>query len=145
MTRTARHYGLNLVQRALLARRWQKDAVAAGIHAMIGEDAGKLVNYAGKTAYVILGACAAANLSADLPDIRILRGAVNAIYDQADQQAIPQERRLAIVSGLEACNRLLPLLTQRQVSDAALDLELRLQRGDVHYSDFVTLIERAIA
>jgi hypothetical protein len=145
VTRPARPYGLNMVERALLAQRWRKESVSAGIHAMIGEDAEKLVNTAGKTAYVILGACAAANLSHDLPDIRILRGAVNAIYDQADQQDIPEHRRASIVSGLEACNRLLPLLTQRQVSDAALDLELRLLHGDVHYSDFLALIEGTTA
>ncbi len=139
-----RTFGLTPVERAMLVHRWQREAVAGQLHVLIGNDSDKMVNGAGRYFYVVLSACAAHLdvLSEDDPDIRILRGAVNALHEQAEEPEIVEERRAAILSGLQACQRLMPELSQRALSDAALDLELRLRRGDVTFSDFAVLVHR---
>lgn len=139
-----RSYGLTPVERAVLVARWKSDAVSGRIHALIGEDSDKMVNGAGRIFYVVLGACAAHADSVDVdgPDLRILRGAVNALHEQAEVPEIAEARRAAVLSGLEACERLMPPLSQRALSDAALGLELKLRRQDVRYSDFEQLITK---
>lgn len=139
-----RTFGLNPVERAMLVHKWEREAVTGRIHAMIGGDSDKVVNGAGKIFYVVLGACAVHidALGEDNPDLRILRGAVNALHEQAEVPQIAEERRAAILSGLQACERLLPDLSQRALAGAALDLEVRLHRGDVRFSDFAVLVHR---
>lgn len=139
-----RTYALNPVERAMLIHRWQRDAIAGQLHALIGNDSDKMVNGAGRYFYVVLGACAAHMdvIDEDGADIRILRAAVNALHEQAGVPEIAEERRAAVLSGLQACQRLMPYLSQRALSDAALDLELRLLRGDVRFSDFAVLVHR---
>jgi len=139
-----RTFGLTPVERALIVDRWRREAVSGQLHAMLGDDSDRLVNGAGKIFFVVLGACAAHLdvLSEDDPDIRILRGAVNALHEQAEVPEIAEERRAAILSGLQACQRLMPELSQRALSEAALDMELRLLRGDVRFSDFAVLVHR---
>ena len=134
-----RKHGLNPIERAVLVAKWRTDKVSAGIHALIGGDGLRLVNEAGRVMYVVLGAAAAQGLSHDDPDLRILRGAVNALHEQAEVADVDEQRRSSIVSGLQACDRLLSELTQRALSDAALELEIRLKLGDVRYSDFQRL------
>jgi hypothetical protein len=139
-----RTFALNPVERAMLVFRWRREAITGHLHALIGDDSDKVVNGAGKIFYVVLGACAAhaADLDLDSADLRILRGAVNALHEQAEVPQIAEERRAAILSGLQACERLLPDLSQRALSEAALDLEIRLQLGDVRFSDFAVLVHR---
>lgn len=139
-----RTFGLNLVERSMLIAKWRREAVAGQLHVLIGNDSDKMVNGAGRYFYVVLGACAAHLdvLGEDDPDIRILRGAVNALHEQAEVPEIAEERRAAILSGLQACERLMPELSQRALSDAALDMELRLLRGDVRFTDFAVLVHR---
>jgi hypothetical protein len=144
MKKPRRTFGLNPVERAMLVASWKEDAVTGRIHALIGNDSDRLVNGAGRIFYVMLGACAAHNgcIDAEELDVRILRGAVNALHEQAEEPEIVETRRTAILSGLQACERLMPRVTQRALADAALDLELRMQRGDVRHTDFLRLVEQ---
>jgi hypothetical protein len=137
--------GLTPIERALIVRDWRSASIEGRIHALIGQDSAKLVNGAGRIAYVVLGAAAAASLSPDMTELRILRGAVNAIHEQAEEAVIDETRRASIIAGLEACERLLPLVTQRALAESALELHARLAQQDVRYSDFVRLIERKAA
>lgn len=141
MTRK-RTFGLNPIERAVLVAAWKQQAVSGRIHALIGDDSDKLVNGAGRIFYVVLGACADAQVAigAEDPDVRILRGSVNALGEQAGEPEISQQRRGAIVSGLQACDRLVPKLTQRALADAALDLQVRLAVGEVKFRDFEQLV-----
>lgn len=136
-----RTHALTPVERAILVHQWKQGGVSSRIHALIGEDSDRLVSGAGKVMYVVLGACAAAGLDHDEPDLRVLRGAVNALGEQAGEPEVQEARRASIVSGLHACDRLLPRLTQRALADAALDLDMRLKRGDVKFADFERLVE----
>lgn len=139
---------LNPIERAIWVASWKQAAVSGKIHALIGEDSDKMVNGADRVMYVVLGACAAQGIDPDTPDIRIIRGATNALIDQAEEPVITPERRAGIVSGLEACDRLLPELTQRSLAEAAVELHVLLRQGHIHASDFHHLtnqLQKAIA
>lgn len=132
---------LNGVAAAMFAAQWKREAVTGRLHALIGGDGDKLVNGAGRIFFVVL--TAAAKTAADSPDMRILRGAIEALHDQAGEPTVSEVRRAGIVSGLHACDRLLEGLSTRALAEAALYMESRLRAGDVHYSDFQRLIEGA--
>lgn len=134
--------GLNLIERAYFAKQWQEEAVTAHIHALIGGDPKLMVNTAGRVLFVVLGAAMAQGIEAELPEIRIIRGAVNAVHDQAGEVDIPEQRRASIVSGLEAVDRLMPSLARTNLINAAINLEMLLSRQDVRLSDFEAIAPR---
>jgi hypothetical protein len=131
---------LNPVASAMYAAQWKAEAVSGRIHALIGEDGLALVNGAGRVFFVVLRAAAQAGIDAEHPDMRVLRGAIEALHEQAEDPKVQEVRRAGIVSGLHACDRILPHLTTRGIADAALFMEARLRQGDVRYSDFQGLI-----
>lgn len=133
---------MNPVLRAVIAQKWQQTAVDAHIHALMGDNSDKLVNDAGRVFFVVLGAvidCQDAFIDKDSPDVRILRGAVNAVYDQAGEAEISAERRASITSGLLAAQRLSAMLSRKLLVDSACELHEKLLRQDVRMSDFERL------
>lgn len=116
---------------------WHVNKFIDEIHILIGGDSDKLVEGAGRIYFVILGACMAQEIGADDPDVRILRGAVEAMHEQADNPVVDEVRRLSIVSGLWACNRLMGRLKRQNIVNSAGDLNRKLKAGDVRYSDFL--------
>ena len=131
-----RYTGMNPVARAVIAAKWSDTALNAQIHAYIGGDGQKLVNEAGRVLFVVLGAAMATGLDADMPDIKIVRGAVNAIFDQAGEAVIDELRRASIISGLHASARLLEDVPRKVLVDCACELHLKLRYGHVLMSDF---------
>lgn len=138
MKRKPRH-GLNLIERAYFAKQWQEEAVTANLHALIGGDPKVMVNTAGRVLFIVMGASVRQGLDLDLPEIRIMRGAIGAAHDQVGEDDIPEARRASIVSGLEAADRLMPSIARTHLIDAAIALELMLRRQDVRLSDFEAL------
>lgn len=124
------------VTRALFLRDWTVAAVTGRIHAMIGGDSDKLVHGAGSIFFVVLGAALTQGMSAEHADIRILRGATNALAQQAGQPTVDESLRPAIVSGLDACERLLDELSPKALAESAIDLALRLRQGAVNWQQF---------
>jgi hypothetical protein len=143
--RSRTHARLSLIERAMIEKQWHATAVSAQIHALIGDDSREMVNKAGRVMYVALGAAIAEELDPDMPEIRILRGACNAVYDQAGEPEIPAARRASIVSGLEACERLIPALERKSLIDAACELALKMRGAHVHWSDFQHLLDAVVA
>ena len=86
--------------------------------------------------YVVLGAAMAQDLDADMPELRIIRGAVGALFDQAGLDVIPADRRASIIRGLEVAGELIPLLERRALVDSACELQIKLRIGHVRMSDF---------
>jgi hypothetical protein len=127
---------LGLVARAVIEQRWRETAVRAQIHALMGDNSDAFVNAAGSVLYVALGAMIARELDPDLPEIRVIRGACNALYEQEGEAAITDARRAALRAGLEAVDRLLPQLGQRALAESALELEGKLRRGNVDWAAF---------
>lgn len=131
---------VNLVERALIAAEWRQGVATARIHALMGDNARELVHQAGKVFFVVLGAALQQQMPADQPEIRVIRGAVNATHDQAGEDPVDPLRRASIYAGLEACARLLAELPYPSVVRAACELAAKLKRQDVYLSDFQHLI-----
>lgn len=132
--------GISMVERAIIANQWHQGMVDSKIHALIGDDSNKMVNLAGRMLFVALGAALADNLDPEDPDIRIIRGAVNAVHDQAGESVIPAIRRASIVSGLEAVSRMCQRVQRKSLINAACEMELRLRNGHIHTSDFLRMV-----
>ena len=130
---------IGLVERAVIASRWKQTAVNAEIHVLIGNDSDKLVNEAGRIFYVVLGAAIKSGMSPDAPDVRVLRGAIGAVYDQAGEAEINETRRMGIISGLQAARRITEVVAYKALVNAACELHLKLKAGDVRMSDFSKL------
>jgi len=127
---------ISMVERAVIAQKWHQGAVSAQIHALIGDDSDVMIDSAGRILYVVLGAAIAEGVDPEQLELRIVRGAVNALYDQVDSIGIPADRRASIVRGLQAAGDLIPLLGRKHLVDSASILELKLRHGDVMMSDF---------
>lgn len=136
-----RRPGLNLVERAVIAQQWHATVATAQIHALIGESSVHMVNKAGRVFYVVLGAAMAAGLDHDEPAVRVMRGAINAVHDQAGEEDIPALRRQSIVSGLTAAAALIPTLQRKDLVDAACELTVRLRAGAVVLADFEAILK----
>ena len=128
------------VERAIIVQQWRSTNTTAFIHCLIGENSHALVNQAGRVLFVILGAALAQGMGPHDPDIRVVRGAVNALHDQAGEPDIPESRRASIVSGLLACDRLRWQLDRKCLNDAICDLALKLRGGDVRLEDFQQMV-----
>ena len=134
-----RKYKISPVERAVIAEKWRLGAVTAQIHALIGLNSEELVNQSGRVLYVVLGAALAQDLDTDMPELRIIRGAMGALFDQAGLDVIPADRRASIIRGLEVAKELIPLLDRRALVDSACELEIKLRIGPVLMSDFKEL------
>ncbi len=132
---------IGMVERAIIAQKWKRESVDAQIHALMGNNSKEMVHLAGKMLYVALGAALAEKIDADDVDVRIIRGAVNAVHDQAENPVIDPLRRASIVSGLEAVSRLCQRVARKSLIDSACDLALKMRSQHLHYSDFQQLAE----
>ena len=132
---------LGLIARALIEKQWHATAVRAQIHAILGDDSDQFVIAAGRVLYVVLGALMAEDIDHDLPEVRIVRGACNALYEQAGEPVIDPTRRASLRSGLEACDRLVGGLQRKSLIDAACDLELKLQTSHLDWAAFEARLE----
>lgn len=109
----------------------------------MGASSEDMVHQAGKVLFVVLGAALTEEIPASDPNVRIIRGAVNALSDQAEVEEISPAHRTAICSGLDASVRMLEDLPYKAVVDAACDLELKLRNSAyVGTQDFLTLIAK---
>ena len=134
-----RIYGLNLIEKAVIANEWRHTALEASMVAICSLDSKKMVDKAGRVLFVVLGASVAEGADAESIAMKLLVGAINAVHDQAGNEIIPAMSRKAIISGLETAAALIPQLSRKSLVDAACDLALKLRRGDVHLSDFLLL------
>lgn len=132
--------GMNMVERALVARDWQQKVATSRIHAIMGDSAQALVDQSGRVFYVVLVAALESGADMDLPEIRIIRGAINAVHEQAGEDPIDQLRRAAILNGLQAAVRLLDAIPYPAIVRAACDLETKLKLQDIGLKDFESLI-----
>ncbi len=131
---------VNLVERAVIAQQWRLNVATSRIHALIGDNSKELVSQSGRVFFVVLGAALQHQLAADHPEIRIVRGAVNATHDQAGVEPIDQLHRASIAAGLEASVRLLRVLPYPAVVKSACELAAKLRQDDVSLADFQHLI-----
>ncbi len=137
-----RRPGLGMVERALIAEQWRKNVSTSRIHALIGQDSKVLVEQAGRVFYVVLGAACIEQLPDDSADVRIMRGAVNALHEQAGVEEIDHLRRKSIEAGLEAAVRILNLMPHPTIVRAACEMHMKLCKSDVSLAEFQELISK---
>lgn len=117
------------IQRARIAHDVAALLRGASLHAWTGQHAANTTNLAGRIVYIVAHACGLAGIR-EGADVNILRGAASAL---GDLQAHPEQLELhrgAIQSGLTACTRLLPSLTELQLAHGAQTLDGLLQRTE---------------
>lgn len=110
------------IQRARIAHDVAALLRGASLHAWTGQHAANTTNLAGRIVYIVAHACGLAGIH-EGADVNILRGAASALADlQAHPEQLEQHRG-AIQSGLAACTRLLPSLTELQLAHGAQTLD----------------------
>jgi hypothetical protein len=130
---------ISMVERALIAADWRTNIATSRIHAIMGDNSDALCNRAGSVMFVVLGAALAAGTDENDAEIRIMRGAVNVLYEQSGAASVLLANRAPLLSGLEAAVRLLVRLPAKAIVDAACDLHLKLKKNSVSYYDFLAL------
>lgn len=134
----------NLLQLAIARKRvydeWTAANTSARIQSLIGENAEQLVDSAGKVFYVVLGAAIALELDPEMVQLRIVRGAVNALTELSGMQTLPDGLRASIEAGLRACAELVDAMPSTALQHAAFELATVLKKGDVWSSDFDELL-----
>lgn len=110
------------IQRARIAHDVAAMLRGASLHAWTGKHAANITNLAGRIVYIVAHACGLAGIH-EGADVNILPRAASAL---ADLQANPEQLELhrpAIQSGLAACTRLLPALTELQLAHGPQTLD----------------------
>ena len=136
MKRKTHTVKINPVLRAVIAAQWGKDKVKAQLQAYLSNDGIEVVQQAGRIFFVVLMAYIANGMSDDHPDVRILRGAVNALEEQAEVKQVDAHRRNALISGLNAAMRLVDEIPADLIIASALILEERLKHGHVYAAEY---------
>lgn len=133
----------NPVMRAALRQQVEENIerlrTRAGLHAYTGEDATAVAEAVGSLVYMVAHAAGARGLG-DTPEAGVLRGCAGALADVAATPAALEQQRAAIVSGLAAAERLLPLLDTWSLAFGAQALDELLERGDLTRGD----VDRAL-
>lgn len=128
---------LHPFERQNIRREWSAKTVDAQLLALMGDDAHNTVDAVGRIFYVVLGAAMVERLDAEGVDMRILRGAVNALADV--EGSITDSQRISLSSGLEAVKRIVATMREESLLHAATHAQQRLQHGPVVYGDFLEL------
>lgn len=95
----------------------------AQIHALIGANDSKLIDNAGRLAYITADAARACQLPETSADMRIVAGMAHALADLANGHGDRELHRLAIQSGLLACERLLDQCSPWAIGTGALKVD----------------------
>jgi hypothetical protein len=117
----------NPVASAILKRQIVADLRSmqtdAQIHAFIGANDAKLIDNAGRLAYITADAARACQLPENSPDMRIVSGMAHALADLANGHGDRELHRLAIQSGLLACERLLDQCSPWAIGTGAMKVD----------------------
>ncbi len=135
-----RNPSINPVERAVLLKKWDDFALDGRLQIMLGDSSPAITNYAGRMLFVALGCAMAACIESDDVDVRIIRGAVNALHDHIGKDTIPPELRASLSSGVNAALRVADRAGRKVVATEICKMELRLRVGHLSYSDFQEMV-----
>ena len=106
----------------------------AGIQAYMGGDVAMMAHECGRLVYVVAHAARLHGLH-ESPEARILAGTASALGDIVAIPATLETNRPAVVSGLAACERLLPQLHTWALTAGSLELDRILSQRDFTTGD----------
>ena len=124
----------NPVASALIKTQILKDIQSiqtdAMLHALIGANDTKLVDNAGRVAYIAAESARLCRIDkgSNEPDMRIIAGMANALYELATNTGDKAMHRLSITSGLHACQRLITQCIPWAIGLAALKVDEIIQK-----------------
>ena len=128
----------NPVAQAMVRQQIEADIRAlrtrAGIHAHMGADVPVLADACGRLVYVVAHAARLHGLE-ESPEARILAGTANALGDIVAIPASLEANRPAVLSGLDACERLLPALNTWALAAGAKAMDAILAQRDFTAGD----------
>ena len=104
----------------------------AGLQAHLSDDTIRMADACGRLVYVVAHAARQHNLQ-DTPEARILAGTANALADIVAAPGSLEQHRASVLSGLSACERLLPQLHTWALALGAQELD-----GILGTRDFTT-------
>ncbi|RZI69932.1 MAG: hypothetical protein EOP13_22675 [Pseudomonas sp.] len=132
---------LSLIERALIERDWHQTAIVAQIHALCGNNSQGMVEAAGRVLFVVLAAVVADDHQLDSDDLNLIHQTLIAMHDQVDDPEISSTRRACIICGLQAAERIIPLLQRCSLVSAACKLKEKLKKSHILLEDFNDLID----
>lgn len=128
----------NPVAQAMARHRIEADLRAlrtrAGIHAHMGDDTAQLADACGCVVFIVAHAMGLHHLG-ETPEARILMGTANALGDVVQYPSMLDSNRAAILSGLDACERMLPHLHTWALYAGAVELDRLLSGRDFTSGD----------
>lgn len=136
-----KRFVLHPFERQILRRRWSSQAIDAEIHALMGDDVDALLGKAGSMFFVCLLAAKTDKISADHPDVRVIRGAINALGDLSGAASITDLQRGSVYAGVEAVKRLAAELRAESLYLGAKHLQAIAVDRPVMLSDFLQVAQ----
>lgn len=107
------------VLRAQMRAKWEAESVRGQIHALFGDNRELLLAY-GSILFFVASACAIhTGKSDDAPQLRIIRGSINALDDLKERSHITLTDRGSIYAGMIASQELIQDTPIEIVDDAA--------------------------
>lgn len=94
------------ITRAVVVSKFDRQIRAAKLHAITGNDAANINEACGAIFFVVMYAANTVGFGIDGPDWRIVRGALNVIYELDDGDIPKETDRRPILAGLAAIERL---------------------------------------
>jgi len=108
----------------------------AQIHAFLGENDARLIDGAGRLAFIAADAAKSCQLK-DGPDMNVVAGMANALLDLSQKRGDRELHRKSIQSGLLACGRIFEKCSPWAIGTAALRIDEALLRQDLSLHNII--------
>jgi hypothetical protein len=132
MKRTTRRAGNPVglaVMKATLQREIHDLIAMAGLQATWGDSPAQTIDRCGRVLFIVSFAIGRCRIADDQPEVRILRAMANVVHDLSMDHNSLDQHRASLKSGLQAVQRLLPLLDVWSLGEGSLVLDATLKSG----------------
>lgn len=126
------------VMKANLQREIRDLIAVADLQASWGDSPAQTIDRCGRVLFVVSFAVGRCRIPDDTPEVRILRAMANVVHELSMNHSSLAQHRASLSSGLQAVQRLLPLLDVWSLGEGSLVLDTTLKRGhkpDAHEFD----------
>ncbi len=118
------------VERAVMTSKLDRQIMTARLHAITGNDPKNINEASGAIFYVVMYAAATVGFNIDCPDWRIVRGALNTIYELSAEDDVDGLIRTPILSGLDAIERIKNEMPTSALARGVIDMSMRVRHGN---------------
>lgn len=133
MTRKTSRRAGSPVEQAVRKANLQRDIAdlltMADMQATWGNSPANAIDRCGRVMFIVSYAVGRCRIPDDTPEVRILRGMANAVYELAQDHNSLEQHRATLSSGLQAAQRLMPRLDIWSIGEGAIVIDELLRRG----------------